>query len=51
MDMQKLFEVQYSPKGSNKRCHEEAVIINWYNLQDCEGTVCLYCDCRYSLLW
>jgi len=42
VDMQELFEVQYSAKGSNKRCHEEAVIINWHNLQVCEGTVYLY---------
>ena len=38
IDMQELFDVQYSPQGSNKRSHEEAVIINWFNLlQDCEG--------------
>ena len=39
-NMQEMLQVQYSPQWSNDRFHEEAVIINYFNLlQDCEGTV------------
>ena len=36
--IQNLFEVQYSPKGSNDIRDEQAVIMNWYTfLMECEG--------------
>jgi hypothetical protein len=36
--IQDLFEVHYSPKGSNDVKDEQAVIMNWYTfLVECEG--------------
>ena len=36
--IQDLFEVQYSPKGSNNAKAQQAVIMNWYTfLIECEG--------------
>ena len=38
VDMQDLFQVQYSPRGSNNRLLEENVIMHMYDfLQECEG--------------
>ena len=45
-DLRQLLVPVYSPRGSNAREEEEAVMLNWnYYLQDIEGIKVDYCTC------